>query len=295
MKKTIALALALVLAFALSVPAFAAPEGAILWDDFSGHNFMGSPTIATTAAGYQVWWTNWANLKPTAADGVVTIQYAPKAYDPADTESLWTNEEEYYGFAGDWAGNYGMACDIWAAAGQYQKYLNIVIKGEKGGEEAALLLNMHPEDRNNYTVFFKDLVLKDGGSPKITTDWQTLTIDLEASKLPQMTNAMHIFAYKAATISLDEIYFSDPTGTAIDTTSADTIVAPMPAPNGTVPEFLTAAFKAGSLNEDTSATPTAPGGNAKTGDESILLIAGIALLLSAAGVVTVLKLRKTNG
>ncbi|MDR1692545.1 MAG: LPXTG cell wall anchor domain-containing protein [Oscillospiraceae bacterium] len=294
MKKTIALVLTLVLAFALAVPAFAAvPDGAILWDDFSAQDGKSNP--GTNPAGNTIWWVNWANLIAEVVDGVATIDYRPEAYDPADTEALWTSEAEYYTFAGDWAGNWGQAVDIWATAGQYHKYLNINIKGAAGGEENALLLNMHPEDRNFYTVAFKDLVLADGSSPKITTDWQTLTIDLAASNLPQMTNAMHIFAYKNAVISLDEVYFTEPTGVAIDTTSVDTIIAPFPAASGTVAEYLSAAFAAGTLNAapadsgtDAPAAPSAP----KTGDSSLLIIAGAALLLSAAGVVTVLKLRK---
>ncbi len=292
MKKTIALVLTLVLAFALSVPVFAAPADALLWDDFSNHDGKGT-NPGTNAAGNTLWWVNWNNMKASVSGGVATIEYRPEAYDPADKDALWTSEEEYYSYAGDWVGNWGQAVDIWSAAGQYQKYLNIVIKGAAGGEESALLLNFTPEDRTAYTVAFKDLVLADGSKAKITTGWQTLKIDLAASGLPQLTNRMHIYAYKPVTISLDEIYFSDPTGTAIDTTSADTILAPMPAgKGGSVAEYLTAAFKAGDFNKP-AANDQKPS-NPKTGDTRLILIAGIALLVACAGVVTVLRLRKVK-
>ncbi len=292
MKKTIALVLTLVLAFALSITAFAAPDGAVIWDDMSTQN---GATAPADAAGRPVYWGNYANLRGSVADGILTLDYRPEAYDPADTDALWTSEEEYYSFAGDWAGNFGNAMDIWNTPGlQLQKYLNIVVKGAAGGEESALILNMHPDDKIWYTKFFTDLVLADGGSPKITTEWQTLTIDLEKSGFPGMTNAMHIFAYKPANISIDEIYFTEPTGTAIDTTDPSSQFPAGVDENGiTLGEYLVEQFKAGNLNKPADpgpSTPTAP----KTGDTSLFLIAGIALLVACAGVVTVLRLRKVK-
>ena len=87
--------------------------------------------------------------------------------------------------------------------------MNIRIKGEAGGEEKMLIMDWHPEDAKFYAKRFSDLVLADGTNPVITTEWQDLKIDLEASGFPGMTNAFHIRAFAPCVIWLDEITFSD--------------------------------------------------------------------------------------
>ena len=135
-------------------------------------------------------------------------------------------------------GNWGEAIDMWSLEGiQYCKYLTIRIKGEVGGEESKLLMDWHPEDAKFYAARFSDLVLKDGSHPVITTEWQNLVIDLEKSGFPGMTNALHIRAFAECTISLDELYFSEPIG-PIDTTSTDTIVAGFTVPESGKPADL---------------------------------------------------------
>jgi hypothetical protein len=62
---------------------------------------------------------------------------------------------------------------------------------------------------------FSDLVLKDGSQPVITTEWQDLVIDLEASGFPGMPNAFHIRAFAPCVIWVDEIGFAEPVS-AID-------------------------------------------------------------------------------
>ena len=67
----------------------------------------------------------------------------------------------------------------------------------------------HPEDSKFYSARFSDLVLADGSKATITTEWQDLVIDLEASGFPGMTNAFHFYAFAKCVIWLDEISFSE--------------------------------------------------------------------------------------
>ncbi len=190
-----------------------------VWDNFDGRDPNAKPDTAPN--GVSMWWDNWANLRASAEDGAVKINYRPKEFNTDD----FIDEADYYAKAGDWMGNWGEAIDMWALDGiQYCKYLTIRVKGEVGGEEKKLIMDWHPEDAKFYACRFSDLVLKDGTNPVITTEWQDLVIDLEKSGFPGMTNAMHIRAFAECTIWLDEITFSEGVG-AIDTTSTDTIVA----------------------------------------------------------------------
>ena len=111
----------------------------------------------------------------------------------------------------------------------YCKYLTIRIKGAEGGEENKLIMDWHPEDAKFYAARFSDLVLADGTHPVITTEWQDLVIDLEASGFPGMTNALHIRAFAKCVIYLDEITFSEAVA-PIDATSSETIQAGLTAP-----------------------------------------------------------------
>ena len=72
-------------------------------------------------------------------------------------------------------------------------------------------------------------MLADGTHPVITTEWQDLVIDLEASGFPGMTNALHIRAFAKCVIYLDEITFSEAVA-PIDATSSETIQAGLTAP-----------------------------------------------------------------
>ena len=203
-----------------------------MWDSFDGRDPNSKPDTAPNGAS--LWWDNWANLRASAEDGVVQIQFKPKEFNTDD----FVDENDYYTRAGDWMGNWGEAIDMWSLEGiQYCKYLTIRIKGEVGGEENKLLMDWHPEDSKFYAARFSDLVLKDGSHPVITTEWQNLVIDLEKSGFPGMTNALHIRAFAECTISLDELYFSEPVG-PIDTTSTDTIVAGFTVPESGKPADL---------------------------------------------------------
>ena len=142
----------------------------------------------------------------------------------------YDSEEDYYAHAADWMGNWGEAVNMWAMDGiSWCKYLTIRIKGEEGGEENKLIMDWHPEDAKFYAARFSDLVLADGTHPVITTEWQDLVIDLEASGFPGMTNAFHIRAFARCKIWLDEITFSEAVA-PIDSTSSDTIQAGMTVP-----------------------------------------------------------------
>ena len=98
-------------------------------------------------------------------------------------------------------------------------------------------MDWHPEDAKFYAARFCDLVLADGSHPEITTEWQDLVIDLEASGFPGMTNAFHIRAFAPCVIWLDEIGFSEPVA-PVDTTSAETILAGMTVPETGKPAEL---------------------------------------------------------
>ena len=204
-------------------PAAETPSS-FVWDNFDDRDPNVKPDTAPNGAS--MWWDNWANLRAKNEDGAVKIDYRPKDFDPEDFESL----DDYFAHAGDWMGNWGEAIDMWSLEGiSYCKYLTIRIKGEAGGEEASLIMDWHPEDSRFFAARFSDLVLADGTHPVITTDWQDLVIDLQASGFPGMTNALHIRAFAPCVIWLDELVFSEPVA-PIDATSADTIIAGFTVP-----------------------------------------------------------------
>ncbi|MBQ9167332.1 MAG: hypothetical protein IJX67_02850, partial [Oscillospiraceae bacterium] len=185
-----------------------------LWDNFDNRDPEVKPDTAPNGAN--LWWDNWKNLTAENDNGAIKLVYSPKEYDPNDK-------------AGDWMSNWGEAVDMWSLADiAYCKYLTIRVKGEAGGEEAKLLMDWHPIDAKFYAARFSDLVLKDGTHPKITTEWQDLVIDLEASGFPGMTDNMHIRAFASCTIWIDEIYFSEPVA-PVDTSSSDAVLAGLTA------------------------------------------------------------------
>ncbi len=203
-----------------------------LWDNFDDRDPNNKPELGPN--GVNIWWDNWANLRAKNEDGAIKLDYRPKAYDPEDYET----EEEYFAAAGDWMGNWGEAVNMWALDGiSWCKYLTIRIKGEAGGEETSLIMDWHPEDSKFFAARFSDLVLADGSHPVITTEWQDLVIDLEASGFPGMTNAFHIRAFAPCVIWIDEIVFSEPLA-PIDATSAETILAGMTVPETGKPADL---------------------------------------------------------
>lgn len=209
----------------------AAPES-FLWDNFDDRDPNVKPDTAPNGAS--MWWDNWANLRAKNEDGAIKLDYRPKEFSTDDYE----NEDDYYARAADWMGNWGEAIDMWSLDGiSYCKYLTIRIKGETGGEENKLIMDWHPEDAKFYAARFSDLVLADGTHPHITTEWQDLKIDLEASGFPGMTNALHIRAFASCVIWIDEIYFSEPVA-PIDTTSSETILAGLTAPETGAPADL---------------------------------------------------------
>ncbi len=199
----------------------ASAEIAFLWDNFDDRDPNNKPELSPN--GVNIWWDNWANLRAKNEDGAIKLDYRPKKYDPEDYET----EDDYYAHAADWMGNWGEAIDMWALPEiSYCKYLVIRVKGEAGGEENKLIMDWHPEDAKFYAARFSDLVLADGTHPEITTEWQDLVIDLEASGFPGMTNAFHIRAFAACVIYVDEIGFAEPV-TLIDTAN---VTAGMTAP-----------------------------------------------------------------
>ncbi len=216
-------------------PAEPAPADApqsFLWDNFDDRDPNAKPDTAPNGA--PIWWDNWANLRAKNEDGAIKLDYRPKAFDSED----YDNMDDYFARAGDWMGNWGEAIDMWSLDGiSWCKYLVIRIKGAEGGEETSLIMDWHPEDSKFYAARFCDLVLADGTNPVITTDWQDLVIDLEASGFPGMTNAFHIRAFAPCVIWLDEITFSEPIS-PIDATSSDTIKAGMTAPETGKPAEL---------------------------------------------------------
>lgn len=280
MKRTLSLTLALLIILTFAGAALAADS--FVFDNFDGRDPKNKPDLAPNGAN--MWWDNWANLKSSVDNGVLQLQYKPKAYDKEDYDTL----EEYYAAAADWMGNWGEAIDMWSLDGiQWCKYLNIRVKGAEGGEEKKLIMDWHPEDSKFFAVRFSDLVLKDGSKAKITKEWQTLTIDLEKSGFPGMTNALHIRAFADCTIFLDDITFTDPVG-AIVTTSKDTIMAGISVKESGKPGDL--PIKQYIADLSAPATTTA---NPKTGDNGYILIAVITLILSA-GAFTILKVRKSR-
>ncbi len=220
MKKVLSIILAAMMLLTVAVSAVA-EDGVFLWDNFDERDPQSKPELAPN--GVNMWWDNWANLRAKNEDGAVKIDYRPKEFDP----DYFDSEEEYFASAADWMGNWGEAVNMWALDGiSFCKYVHIRIKGEAGGEEARLIMDWHPEDSKFYAARFSDLVLADGSHPVITTEWQDLVIDLEASGFPGMTNAFHIRAFARCVIWLDEIYFSDPVA-PVDATSQETILAGM--------------------------------------------------------------------
>lgn len=200
-----------------------APE-TFLWDNFDDRDPNAKPDTAPNGAS--IWWDNWANLRAKNEDGAIKLDFRPGEYNTDDYDS----EEDYYARASDWMGNWGEAIDMWSLENiSFCKYMTIRIKGEVGGEEAKLLMDWHPEDAKFYAARFSDLVLADGSHPVITTEWQDLVIDLEASGFPGMTNALHIRAFADCVIWIDEITFSEPVA-PVDTTSTETIQAGMTVP-----------------------------------------------------------------
>ena len=222
MKKFLAILLAAVMLLAVAAPALAEGEK-FLWDNFDDRDPNSKPELAPN--GVNMWWDNWANLRAKNEDGAIKIDYRPKAFDTDDYDT----EEDYFAHAGDWMGNWGEAVNMWALDGiSWCKYLTIRVKGAEGGEEKKLIMDWHPEDSKFYAARFSDLVLADGSHPVITTDWQDLVIDLEASGFPGMTNAFHIRAFAKCIIWLDEITFSEAVA-PIDATSGETILAGLTA------------------------------------------------------------------
>ena len=222
MKKFLAIILTAMMLLAIAAPALADGE-TFQWDKFTDRDPTAKPELAPNGAN--IWWDNWANLRAKNEDGVIKIDYRPKAFDPED----YDDEADYYAHAADWMGNWGEAVNMWALDGiSYCKYLTIRIKGEEGGEENKLIMYWHPEDSKFYSARFCDLVLADGSNATITTEWQDLVIDLEASGFPGMTNALHLYAFAKNVIYLDEITFSEAVA-PVDATRADTILAGLTA------------------------------------------------------------------
>ncbi|MDR1736146.1 MAG: LPXTG cell wall anchor domain-containing protein [Oscillospiraceae bacterium] len=283
MKKVLSLALAAILVLALSASAFAAPEGAFLFDDFkTARDTSGNAGVpaANGPNGMDIWWTNWVGVDATAAgDGIVHLEFLKDriGYVGAfggqdDADGTYSSDFQF--------GNWGEAVDTWAKTPNPHKYLNLNIKGAAGGEEKNLILAVYPQDTTEWAVPFTSLVLADGTSPKITTAMKTFTIDLEKSGLPQMTNRMHIYATAGCTIDLGEIYFTEP-DTSVTITDGAAYTASVTAP------------KMGGLfnMKNTAAAPATPT-NPKTGDSTALVLMVVVLLVSAGGLVTVLRLRK---
>lgn len=185
-------------------------------------------------------------------------------------------------------GNWGEAFDIHCTDStgtkgdpncQDYKYFNITIKGAKGGEEKILIFNPAPEDEDAYSCYFDQLVLADGTHPKITTEWQTLKIDLAASGMPQVFNRFHIRSIKdGATIYLDELYWTEPDGTG-----------KKPVPNQNYTKLAgEIATRVAAYDKGTSVTSSNP----KTGDSSIIV--AVVIMMAAASGIVALRMKKVK-
>ncbi len=202
MKKIVCLILVGIMTLALAATAFA--SDVFPFDDFTGRDPQNKP--ATAPNGMNLWWDNWANLRASAEDGIITIDFRPKAFDAED----YDDEAQYYAMAADWMGNWGEAVDMWAMEGiSYCKYFTIRMSGE-AGDENKLLLHFVPNDGPSFVKLFSELVTKDGEFVAFTGEMQDIVIDLEASGFPGMTNRLHIRAFAKCIISIDELYFSEP-------------------------------------------------------------------------------------
>lgn len=276
MKKFIAIAL-FVIMLLTTMPVFATssgiPSDAFIFDDFSSTRGMTTnDKPADNGHGLQCWWHNFnagevKNKQCSLTDGVLKVVYG---FSMTDGEvDTW----------GNWGEAFAVPCtDQTGVKGdpncQDYKYFNITIKGAVGGEEKILIFNPAPEDDDSYSCYFDQLVLADGSHPKITTAWQTLKIDLAASKMPQVFNRFHIRSIKdGASISLSNLYWTVPDGNG---------KKPVPNQNFTklANEIDTrvAAFDAG---PDTT-EPTAP----KTGDNGIVYYL-VAMIIAAASIVVI--------
>ncbi len=285
MKKIIAtIVLVVMLVTSMSVFSYAGniPSDAFLFDNFSTSRGMSTTDKpADNGAGLQCWWHNFnagevKGKQCSLTDGVLKIVYG---FEMDGSEVVtW----------GNWGEAFDIHCtDSTGTKGdpnaQDYKYFNITIKGAVGGEEKILIFNPAPEDDDNYSLYFDQLVLADGSHPKITTEWQTLKIDLAASKMPQVFNRFHIRAIKdGATIYLDELYWTVPDGNG---------KKPVPNQNyiklASQIETRVAAFDKGPATTTTSGTA-----NPKTADNGIVSLL-VVMLVAAAGIIT-LRVKKVR-
>ena len=175
------------------------------------------------------------------------------------------------------AGWYGTATDL-AFLDEYN-CIAFRIRGELGGEEE--ILSFNPDVQGGKR--FSELTGPDGKPvPPITTEWQTIVIDLERSGWPGLADGketyqnIHLNTSGPLTVYIDEIYFvsdgaSDVFSPAAPTASPAALsptAAPTPSP-----------------------TPSPSGGG---GENRVILIVGLAVVLvgAAAGVVVLVTRKK---
>jgi hypothetical protein len=182
----------------------AMPES-FLWDDFQDRDPEHMPEVGPNGASIRE--SSWKNVRAKNDGGALKLDMRPPAFDGKTYES----EDAYYAHADEWMADWGETVDMWSLEGiGWCRYLTIRVKGDIGGEERMLILDLHPQNARFYAVRFSDLVLKDGGHPTITREWQELTIDLTASGLPGMTDALHLRAFLPCILWLERIDFSEP-------------------------------------------------------------------------------------
>ncbi|MDR2599252.1 MAG: hypothetical protein LBC73_03150 [Oscillospiraceae bacterium] len=182
-----------------------------IWNDFVGYDPSDPATgdFAVASTGMARWWANLYNLRAGIDNDILQLDFRPTPFDSRDYDDV----NQYFESAGDWMGNWGEAINMWAMEGiDNCAYLTFRMRGAVGGEEYAMMLHFQPEDGPSYVARFADLKTADGDFVEITTDMQDIVIDLAASGFPGMTNRMHIRAFLAATIFIEEIYFSNPVG-----------------------------------------------------------------------------------
>ncbi|MCL2082936.1 MAG: hypothetical protein FWH04_06850 [Oscillospiraceae bacterium] len=303
MKRT--LAIALVLTFALSFTSvFAADK---LWfDDFKTKGRPQGNRIddVSNPDGVRGYWQNVSKrvngAEATFANDQVNIKYHWGGPDDDEGEDGWAKKNWgsrwLYGYWGEAFRNPCAGIKSQDEDTVYYKYLNIKMKGAKGGEEKYLILEKAPKDEVYWHKYFEDLTLKGGGKPKITTGFTTLTIDLKASGFPQMTDRLQILsALKDVEITIDEIYYTeiDPSGVA--PTKKGTYYADLEIKNlnkdGTPKDGSSSASGNESASESGSVEGTKS--SPSTFDGSFLLYA-LAFLLISVGAMTFVRLRKSN-
>ncbi|MDR1663822.1 MAG: hypothetical protein LBR83_02740, partial [Clostridiales bacterium] len=194
-----------------------------LVDDFNRASLMLDPEMEIAPGGQFggvntdgniIYWIQFnEDTKPVIEDGVLRLEATGSGWYGTATDPAYLDEYNCVAFR---------------------------IKGAEGGEEE--LLTFNPDTLGSKT--FAELIGPDGNPvPGITTDWQTVVIDLVKSGWIGLADGkefyqnMHLNTNGPVTVFIDEIYF-----TAVNLEeSLATAAAPTEAPTSATTEAATAA------------------------------------------------------